>query len=274
LNGFPDREKKHAALWGEHSPVVGMVHLLPLPGAPGYGGSLEEVISRATEETAQLSDGGLDGILVENYGDTPFFPLKVPPETVAAMALVVREVSGKTSIPVGVNVLRNDAEAALAVAATTGGSFIRVNVHTGAMFTDQGLIQGQAHRTIRNRTSLAPATAILADVLVKHATPPPGLLPEAAARDVWFRGWADGLVLSGMETGAPVDLHTVQTVKSALPSEAKVWVGSGGNPDNARSLLKVADGMIVGSAFRLGGIAGAPVDPERVRVFMESLDRV
>ncbi len=252
---------------------MGMVHLLPLPGAPGYRGSFDEVLSLAARESAQLTDGGLDGVLVENYGDAPFHPDRTPPETVAAMAVVVREIVRNTSVPVGVNVLRNDAEAALAVAATTGATFIRVNVHTGAMFTDQGLIQGQAHRTVRKRASLGTSTAILADVLVKHATPPPGLDLEAAARDTWFRGWADGLILTGTETGTTVDPQALRTIRSTLPSDAKVWIGSGGNPDNIRSLLQVADGIIVGSALRNGGIAGAPIDPLRIRAFVDALGR-
>ena len=154
-------------------PVVGMVHLLPLPGAPGWGGPLGKVVARAVEEARILSEEGMDGVMVENYGDIPFHPGAVPPETVAAMAVVVRAVMEAVEVPVGVNVLRNDAHGALAVAAATGARFIRVNVHTGAMWTDQGLIQGRAHETLRLRRTLAPGVAILADVLVKHSTLPP-----------------------------------------------------------------------------------------------------
>jgi membrane complex biogenesis BtpA family protein len=261
----------HQELWGEKKPVVGMVHLLPLPGSPGYGGSVDEVLSRASEDAKHLFEGGLDGILVENYGDTPFFPDQVPPETVAAMAVVARRVVRATPLPVGVNVLRNDAEAALAVAVAAGARFIRVNVHTGTMFTDQGELQGKAFHTLRQRTALDASVAILADVFVKHATPPPGLTPPMAARDTWFRGRADGLVLTGTETGASADLEAVQEAKAALPEEARVWVGSGANRHNAHSLLAASDGLIVGSSLQAGGVAGGGVEPHRVRAFMEAL---
>ena len=252
-------------------PVVGMIHLLPLPASPGWRGSMDEVLERACREASILAAEGLDGILVENYGDRPFFPGKVPPATVAAMSLAVGEVARHTRLPVGVNVLRNDAEAALAVAVVAGGKFIRVNVHTGSMYTDQGLLQGKAYRTLRQREHLGAPVAILADVLVKHATPPLGLTLESAARDTFYRGMADGLILSGVETGRPVDPDDLRRVRHVLPPEAKVWVGSGATLETARSLANLADGIIVGSAIQVGGEAGRGVDEMRVRAFMQAL---
>ncbi len=264
----------HTSLWGTVKPVVGMVHLLPLPGSPGWGESMEEVVERAAGEAGALAGEGLSGILVENYGDAPFFPAAVPPETVAAMAVAVREVVRAVPVPVGVNVLRNDASAALAVAVAAGASFLRINVHTGAMFTDQGLLEGRAHDTLRLRRSLGyPLVALLADVFVKHATPPPGTTLEGAARDAWHRGLADGLILTGAETGTPVDPRDIRRVRDALPEEAKVWVGSGVTPKTASPLLEGADGLIVGSALQADGRAGSGVDANRVRALMRALGR-
>jgi membrane complex biogenesis BtpA family protein len=269
----PKRESVHRELWGERVPVVGMVHLLPLPGSPGWRDSMDEVVERALREATILADAGMDGLLVENYGDAPFFPGPVPALTVAAMSVVVREVVRQCGLPVGVNVLRNDAEAALAVAAGSGGSFIRVNVHTGSMFTDQGLLQGQAHRTLRQRESLGTPLAILADVLVKHATPPPGLTLEAAARDTYHRGLADGLILSGTETGEPLDPDAIQRVRQVLPPDARVWVGSGATPETATDLARIADGIIVGSTLHAGGEAGRGIEKPRVHAFLKALGR-
>jgi uncharacterized protein len=260
----------HQALWGTAKPVVGMVHLLPLPGSPRWGGSMEEVLDRALGEAGILEEEGLNGILVENYRDAPYFPGAVPAETVAAMAVVVREVVRVAAIPVGVNVLRNDASAALAVAAAAGASFVRVNVHTGAMFTDQGLLEGRAHDTLRLRRSLGTPVAILADVLVKHGTPPPGTTLEEAARDAWRRGIADGLIVTGAETGAPVETPDILRLRDAVP-EGIVWVGSGVTPETAPDLLEAAHGLIVGSALQAGGGAGGGVERERVRALMGAL---
>jgi membrane complex biogenesis BtpA family protein len=250
-----------------------MVHLQPLPGAPRWGGSLEAVRQRALADARALEAGGVDGILVENFGDAPFYPGAVPPETIAAMATLTADVVRAVGVPVGVNVLRNDAAAALAVAVAAGARFIRVNVHTGAMLTDQGWIEGRAHETLRLRARMAPDVAIAADVLVKHATPPPGADLRRAAADTWERGLADVLIVSGEATGAETDPARVRAVKAAVP-EATVWVGSGVRPENAAALLAIADGAIIGSAFQRGGRAGEPVEPERVRAVMEAVARV
>lgn len=251
-------------VWRARKNIIGMVHLLPLPGAPRYGGSMEQVLTRALHDADALAQGGVDGIIVENYGDAPFFPDHVPPVTVAALARAVTDVRRACELPVGVNVLRNDAAAALSIAAATGAPFIRVNVHTGAMLTDQGWINGRAFETLRLRESLSPGVAIYADVMVKHAVAPAGLTLEVAARDAFGRGGADALIVSGAATGATTDVEDVRRVRHALP-EAPLWIGSGVTTQNVVELLDVADGVIVGSAFERGGRAGAEVVPEQVR---------
>ncbi len=250
--------------------IVGMVHLPPLPGSPGWNGSMQAVIDRALDDAQKLRQGGLAGVIVENYGDVPFFPGSVPEETVAAMAVVTAAVVAELDRPVGVNVLRNDAPAALAVATAGGGAFIRVNVHSGSMFTDQGLLHGQAHRTLRRRRSLAADVYILADVFVKHGTPPPGLGIEEAARDARLRGLADALVVSGSDTGGATDPDDLARVRQSLP-DTPLWVGSGASANTAAQLLQTADVLIVGSALERGGRAGEAVDPDRVARFMEAV---
>ncbi|MEX0891975.1 MAG: BtpA/SgcQ family protein [Gemmatimonadota bacterium] len=248
--------------------VIGMIHLLPLPGAPGWGGSMAAVEDRAGRDAEALAAGGADAVLVENYHDVPFHPGALPAETVAALAALTRLVRGAVSLPVGVNALRNDARAALGVAAATGAGFIRVNVHTGTMLTDQGTLEGRAHETLRVRAALGVEVAILADVLVKHAVPPHGLSVERAAADAWERGRADALVVSGEATGAATDTESLRAARAAVP-EAPLLVGSGLGPENAAALLPLADGAIVGSALQRDGRAGGPVEADRVRRLVE-----
>lgn len=249
------------------SGVIGMVHLLPLPGAPRYALDLNQVIERALTDATALAREGVDAILVENFGDLPFLPDDVGPATVAAMTRVVSEVRSAVECPVGVNVLRNDAAAALAIAAATGAAFVRVNVHTGGMFTDQGWIEGRAAGTLRLRERIAPRVAILADVLVKHAAPPVGVTLPQAARDTWHRGLADALIVTGSGTGAPTDLDQVREVRAAVP-DAAVLVGSGITPETVAAALGLAGGVIVGSALETGGVAGNPVAADRVAEMM------
>jgi hypothetical protein len=265
------RGRLHAALWGKAKPVVGMVHLLPLPGAPGWGGSMDAVLDRALEEARILEEEGLDGLLVENFGDAPFFPGPVSPETLAAMAVITGRVVRAASVPVGINVLRNDAAGALGVAVATGARFLRVNVHTGVMMTDQGLVEGRAHQTLRRRRELDAPVALLADVLVKHAVAPAGLALEEAARDLWHRGLADGIVVSGDATGRATSTEDLRRVLGALPPGARVWVGSGVTAETARTLLGEAHGLIVGSALQREGRAGGGVERDRVRRLMDAV---
>ncbi|MCA1789526.1 MAG: BtpA/SgcQ family protein, partial [Thioalkalivibrio sp.] len=150
-------------LWSGSPVLIGMVHLPALPGAPRWAGTVEDVLDRAVADAAALAKAGFHGVIVENYMDAPFHPGTVPPVTVAAMTRAVSAVVDAVDVPVGVNVLRNDAAAALSIAAVTGAAFIRVNVHTGAMWTDQGLLTGLAHETLRLRRTLGTDVAIFAD---------------------------------------------------------------------------------------------------------------
>ncbi len=220
------------------------------------------VLERAVADAHALEAAGFDGIVVENYLDAPFHPGRVPAITVAALTRVVATVVERVSVPVGVNVLRNDADAALSIAAVTGARFIRINVHTGSMWTDQGLLTGQAHETLRSRRALDADVAILADVHVKHAVPPAGMSLAQAAADAWHRGLADGLVVTGSGTGLETSASDVEAVARAVP-EAPIFVGSGVGPASVGSLPRGTRGAIVGSAVMRGGRAGAGVDPHR-----------
>ena len=252
--------------------LVGMVHLLPLPGSPGWRGSMQDVTRRALQDAAVLEQAGFDALLVENFGDAPFVPERVPPVTVAALTAVLTRLSEATRLPFGVNVLRNDAASALGIAVATGARFIRVNVHSGAMLTDQGWISGRAHETVRQRAQLNAPVAICADVLVKHATPLPGVDLVELARDTRLRGQADVLIVSGTATGAPTNPERARLVKRALP-DAPVWIGSGVNADTVNELLSIADGAIVGSALKLDGTITNPVDPKRAQTLIRAAGR-
>jgi uncharacterized protein len=257
-------------LFRSEQALIGMVHLMSLPGAPGYGGSIEAVVERAVAEAGTLADAGFDGVLIENFHDVPFFPENVPPVTVAAMAVAVREVRRTVSIPIGVNVLRNDGEAALAVAVAAGASFIRVNVLTGAMVTDQGLIQGRAHTLLRLRRSLGAGVRIFADLLVKHAQPLGPARPGQAAEETMGRGLADALIVTGDGTGKPADLAEARAVRDAVP-EAPLLLGSGVSAETVKAWLEAVDGVIVGLDLKRGGRAGAPLDAARAAAFVRAV---
>lgn len=231
--------------------LVGMIHLAALPGAPAFAGDLDAVAHRAAAEARLLALAGFDALMVENYHDTPFFKDALPPETVAALtrcALAVRQ--AVPDRPLGINALRNDALAALGIAAAVGAEFIRVNVLTGAMLTDQGLIEGCAAALMRRRAVLAPRVAVWADVLVKHAAPLGPVDLAQSAQDAVHRGGADALIVSGSGTGAPTDPARVAAIRAAAPG-VPVVVGSGTTLETLRALA--ADAYIVGTALKRDG---------------------
>ncbi len=251
-------------LFGAGKAFIGVIHLLPLPGSPRWGGNLDPVLERAEREAELLTEGGANGIIVENFGDAPFRIGRVEPETVAAMTRAVELVCRASPLPVGVNMLRNDALSALAVAVSAGAQFIRVNIHYGTMAADEGMVTGEAFATLRRRRLLgAEDVSILADVLVKHATPLGAPDLGLTARETAYRGLADGLIVTGPVTGQPAVPDDVATVRRAVP-DRPLLVGSGVDAHNAARFLPGADGAIVGTSLKEGGIIANPIDLARV----------
>jgi uncharacterized protein len=251
--------------------VIGMVHVAALPGAPMYGGSMRAVVDAALRDARALRDGGCDAIAFENFGDRPFFKECVPAETVTALTRVIVEAVAEVRMMFGVNVLRNDGASAIAIAAATGAAFIRVNVHTGAMLTDQGIIEGRAAETLRTRAALAPDLWIFADHLVKHAAPMVSVDEAQAAKDLRHRGLADAVIVSGAETGAEPDRGSFARVREAL-SDAPILIGSGLTESNAGTFAD-ADGAIVGTSIKIDGRVDAPVDSDRVKRLVAAFKR-
>jgi uncharacterized protein len=205
------------------------------------------------------------GLMLENFGDTPFFPGRVPPYVVAHLTAIAVEIRRRFSLPLGINVLRNDGLSALAVAHASGAEFIRVNILSGARLTDQGIIQGIAHNLLRERKLLgAERVRIFADVNVKHSTPLGDRPLAEEVADTIQRGGADAVIVSGHGTGQPTDeveLHQVHKAAGDTP----VLVGSGVCSQTVDQLSKFADGYIVGSAIKQDGLVTGPIDLVRVR---------
>ena len=263
------------ALFSTSTPVIGVVHLLPLPSSARWQGSLPAVMDRAVQESVALASGGVNGIIVENFFDAPFTKGAVDPAVVSAMTVVVTRLRQLVAVPIGVNVLRNDAQSGLAIAACTGAEFIRVNVLTGVMATDQGVIEGDAHRLMRYRKELEADVKVFADVLVKHAAPvgssmAPEIAMANAVADTIHRGLADAVIVSGGATGHPPTSQDLASAKAAA-GKTPVLVGSGANVDNIPKLMQSADGVIVSSSLKRWGQIEQPVDPNRVGQFMDAI---
>ncbi len=260
-------------LFGIRRPLIGVVHLPPLPGAPGYGGSMRRIIDRALRDAGHYLRGGFDGLIIENYGDTPFERGRVGVETVAALTRLATEVRNLGDFPLGINVLRSDGAAAMAIASCVGAEFIRVNVLGGAMVTDQGIIEGCAAEVLRLRAGLSSKVAVWADLLVKHAAPLVPTDPATAARDLVERAHADALILTGTQTGRPVEEGLLPTVSTALggrKNRTPLLIGSGLQAENLESYWPFADGFIVGTSIKKGARTTNPVDPVRATTMAQT----
>ncbi|MCU0862946.1 MAG: BtpA/SgcQ family protein [Planctomycetes bacterium] len=250
-----------------HRPLLGVVHLHALPSSARHR-SMAAVLASAIADARAYAAGGCDGLVIENFGDAPFHKGTaadpVPPDVTAGLAVVAQRVHDETGLPLAINCLRNDGYAALGIAAVVGARWVRVNVLASAYVTDQGLIEGEAARLFAYRRALQSDTAVLADFLVKHASPLAPIDVATGARDLAERSGAAGLVLSGSRTGEPVDVALLDTVRAAVGA-FPIWIGSGLSVVNAAVLWPRVDGAIVGSACKHDGRVEAPVDVERVR---------
>ncbi|HIE23686.1 MAG TPA: BtpA/SgcQ family protein [Candidatus Korarchaeota archaeon] len=267
------RFDKFYGLFESKKPIIGMVHLPPLPGSPRYDGNLDYLIKRAISDAIALEEGGVNGLIVENYGDKPFRRDRISPETICAMTLILKEVLEATSLPTGINVLRSDCVSAMAIASVAGAKFIRCNVFTDTLVTDQGIIQPCAWEVLTLRSFLRSRVMVFADVLSKHAKPLVHVTIEESARNAAYRGGADAIIVTGIETGASPDPENVKKVKEAVP-DVPVLIGSGLNPENAKILLRHADGAIVGTFFKEKGFVENKVDRERVKTLMKAIKTI
>lgn len=251
----------------EHKPVIACVHLLPTPGTYNYDGDIEEIYKLALKEAKAFENAGVDALIIENFRDNPFFPDTVPNETVATIAGVGREIIKNVSIPVGVAVLRNDSEAAISIATSIGASFIRVNIHVGAVLSPQGIIQTKVHKTLRLAKSLGADVSIFADAGVKHSYP---LVYENIEQEISdLSGLADAIIISGDKTGLETNVDDlVAAKKNALKP---ILIGSGVTVENLDKYFPNADGFIVGSYFKDEGIASNCINEGRLERFMNKI---
>ncbi len=262
-------------------PVIGMLHAPPLPGSPGYRPD-ESMAQHVIADAQTLVDGGVDGLMLENLGDAPFYPGRVPAQTVASLTALAMQIKAKLpgvgeadGIPLGINVLRNDGLSALAIAKAVGAQFIRVNVLCGVRATDQGLVQGIAHDLMRERAALGCSASIkvIADVRVKHSAAVGPERPLAdEVKDIAGRGMADVLVVTGAASGRGASIDEAKQVREAA-GDVPVWIGSGVTPETVTAWCDDADGFIVGTGVQQDGKTGAPVDPERVKSLLAGLQR-
>jgi hypothetical protein len=248
--------------------VIGMVHLGALPGTALHDsdGGMAKLIDAALADIAALQAGGVDALMFGNENDRPY-SLKAPPAGIAAMAAIIAAVKPALNIPFGVNYLW-DPTASIAIAAATGASFVR-EIFTGVYASDMGVWAPDAGEALRTRRSLgAERVKLCFNINAEFATPldtrPIGLRAKSAV----FSSLADAIMVSGPLTGQPADRSELRQVRDAV-TEVPIFVNTGVNLDNVADMLALADGCVVGTHFKQGGITWNAVDAARVKRFMD-----
>jgi membrane complex biogenesis BtpA family protein len=260
-------------IFGVRKPLIGDIHLPPLPGTPRYRGeAMSDIIKRAVADARGYADGGMDGIIVENHGDIPFLrPQDIGPEIIASMAVIAKTLSEEVTVPVGINLLANGAMGALAIAKATGARFIRVNQWVNAYVSNEGFIEGESAKALRFRKLIgAEDVAIFADVHVKHgshAIVADRPVSEQAA-DVEFYD-ADVAIATGNRTGEAIPHTEIEAIRAG--TRLPVIGGSGMTAENAGSIMKALDGAIIGSSLKHDGVWWNPVERARVELLVEAV---
>jgi uncharacterized protein len=261
-----------SAVFATPKPVIGMLHVPALPGSPRNELEFPGILDWVLKDAAALAESGIDGCVIENFGDVPFYPGRVPTHILTFMTLIAAEVKRRFGLPLGVNILRNDAESAIAIAAAVDAEFIRVNIHSGARLTDQGLIEGKAHDTLRYRRFLNSKVKIFADVDSKHSAPVAVRDLKDEVDEVLSRGCADAVIVTGAATGRQTSLDDLRQAKQAA-GDAPVLAGSGVEAQSVAEILSIADGVIVGTSIKENAVTTNPIDVGRVRALMKAAGR-
>jgi membrane complex biogenesis BtpA family protein len=242
--------------------LVGMIHLLPLPGTPRASLPIEAIVENAVREACHYRDAGFSGLLIENMHDRPYEKGAVGPEVVAAMTAAGRAVRAAVELPLGIQVLAGANREALAVALGCGAAFVRVEGFVFAHVADEGIIQSGAAELLRYRRHIgAEHIRIFADIKKKHSahaiTQDVSLTETARAAEFFL---ADGVIITGTATGEATDPAEVDAVRHAV--RLPVLVGSGVTPTNLAAYAS-ADALIVGSSLKRDGIWSNPLEPAR-----------
>ncbi|MEO3999567.1 BtpA/SgcQ family protein [Mesorhizobium sp. CAU 1732] len=259
-------------IFGRDKALIGMIHCLPFPGAPRYRGSAMDTIYDACMRDAEaLVNGGLHGLMIENHGDVPFSkPDDIGPETSAFMSVVTDRIARATGVPLGVNVLANAPIPAFAIAMAGGAKFIRVNQWANAYVANEGFMEGRAAEAMRYRSLLrAEHIKVFTDSHVKHgahAITADRTIQELT-RDLAFFD-ADAIIATGQRTGNAATVEEIEEIGAA--THLPLLVGSGVDKTNIVEILKRTSGVIVASSLKQGGVWWNPVDPARVKSFIEA----
>ena len=273
---LPQKKNPVKNIFGKEKAIIGMIHTKALPGAPRYNGeSMEEIIEFSINDAKALKAGGVDGLMFENAWDVPFSkPEDIGYETVAALTVLANEVTREVDLPFGFNFLANGVIQSLAAAKATNADWVRCNQWVNAYVANEGILEGASAEAMRYKKMLqGEDIRVLADVHVKHGSHSivaDRSLAEQTRDNIFFD--ADILIATGSRTGDETSLDELIGISNN--TQLPVIVGSGLNDNNAKKILEIASGAVVGSYLKEDGVWWNPVDVERVKRLMEIVNKL
>jgi len=251
-----------------------MIAVLPLPGAPRYGGDDPQIVAQALADLDHYLNAGVDAVLLENSHDLPYIKPPLPPRAVEVMKQVAVEVRRRFAGPIGIQMLEAANETALEIAHEADLDFLRVEGYVFAHVGGAGLIEGCAGQLLRQRKALGcERIKVFGDVKKKHCshalTGDLDILDEVKQAEFFL---VDGVIVTGARTTEPPEVAELRGVKKH--AYVPVLIGSGMRPDNIETYYPLADGFIIGSTFRRGGRFLGALEPERLEAFMKTFSRL
>jgi membrane complex biogenesis BtpA family protein len=260
-------------VFGVYKPIIGMCHLLSLPGDPYYDRSqgIEDVIDWARKDLHSLQNGGVDAVMFSNEFSMPYLT-QVHPVTVACMARIIGELMSEIRIPFGVDVLW-DPNASLDLAAATGAQFVR-EIFSGVYASDFGLWNPNCGEIVRHQHAISAEGVKLLFNIVPEGAQYLGIRDIAGiAKSTVFNHRPDALCVSGLTAGVQTDTSLLRRVKQAVP-DTVVLANTGVCLDNVAEQLGIADGAVVGTTFKVDGKFENRLDEQRVAEFMVAVRKL
>lgn len=253
--------------------VIAMAHIGALPGTPLYdaNGGMAKLIDGVAKDVEKLQAGGVHAIMFGNENDRPY-RFKAPPESVAAMTAIVAAIKPMLKVPFGVNYLW-DPSASVAIACATGASFAR-EIFTGLFASDMGLWQPNAADALTLRRNLGrPDLKLLFNINAEFAASLDTRPIELRAKSAVFSSLADAILVSGPLTGQSADTSDLRKVKEAV-KDVPIFANTGVKIDTVKDTFAYADGCVIGTHFKVDGITWNPVDADRVKRFMDVVEKI
>ena len=263
--------KNFKTLFANTKPIIGMIHLRPLPGSPLFDGNLKAIYEQALSDAEKLQAGGIDAVIIENFGDEPYRIGNPNHEQLAVMSAVTQSVKDIMTVPTGVNIQFNAWEAEIALAYALNLDFIRLEVFVDTVLSAQGPVSPCSAEAGRKRADLNAEVLFFADIQTKYTDTILNKSLLQSAKEA-VAAHADALIVTGKSTGSAAVLGELQEVSQAVT--IPVLSGSGTTINNLQEIFNRADGAIVGSALKENGLASNPVSQENVKAFMHKAKNI